>query len=176
MKIIIKSKGGPGSGYYEHDGREGQLGGSSPGKVSLSHHAVQRMKERKKFSSVRAALKKLDGAILPEGEWYCELWRNAQLDGYLVGIGGTVKTVLGSWYNPANLKGMEISAKAMGVKLDLQSSIQAALDNLTQEMLDAFFIDSKVDLQEFKDSWDVYTLSGLTTLLLIQDQTNEHLK
>ena len=36
MKIVVKVKGGPGSGYYEHDGREGQLGGSSPGKVSLS--------------------------------------------------------------------------------------------------------------------------------------------
>lgn len=173
-KLLRAEKGGPGSGSFNHAGILGHQGGSAPGKVSLSQHAVQRMKERKKFKSVRAALKKLDGAILPEREWYCEIYMGDKLDGYLVGAGGTVKTVLGTWYNPANLKGMAISVKAMGVKLDLQSSVQAALDNLTQEMLDAFFTDSKVTLQEFKDSWDVYTLSGLATLLLIQENEDYH--
>jgi len=111
-------EGGPGSGNFAHKGIPGQRGGSvsqrgvaeppSEG-VRLTRHALARMRERGKFQSVRETMKQLEGKQTPEGPWFCEMQRKGKLDGYLVGEDGVVKTVLGSWYNPANLKGEAVS-------------------------------------------------------------------
>lgn len=172
MIIKLRRKGGLGSGHHGHAGLPGQIGGSAPGKVSLSSHAVQRMRERKKYSSVRSTLKKLDGAMVPEGDWYCTLYHNDKLDGYIVGTGRVVKTVLGSWYEPENLKGIAIAVKEQGTYLDFRASVQWQLEQLTQADIDNFCQGLGLDvmeLQEFKSGWKDYSINGLTTLLMLRE-------
>jgi len=110
-------KGGPGSGNWGHVGVPGNRGGSAPGtgspsaKVRLSRHAFQRMKERRKFKSVEDALTGLEGKDLPEEKWYKELRFRGKLDGFIVGEGPVVKTVLDKWYNNRRDKmGQQIKA------------------------------------------------------------------
>lgn len=171
IKLKRSTKGGLGSGHHGHAGLPGQIGGSAPGKVSLSSHAVQRMRERKKYSSVRSTLKKLDGAMVPDGDWYCTLYHNDKLDGYLVGTGRVVKTVLGSWYEPENLKGMAIAVKAATMtSIDIRESVAWQLQQLTQADVDNFSAEMGLDameLQEFKAGWKDFSINGLTALLLL---------
>jgi hypothetical protein len=176
VKIKVRRKGGPGSGHHGHAGLPGQVGGSAPGKVSLSNHAVQRMKERKKYSSVRNTLKKLDGASVPEGEWYCTLYHNDKLDGYLVGVGRVVKTVLGSWYEPENLKGMSIAVKAATMtSIDIRESVAWQLQQLTEADVEKYCSEigaEPMTVQEFKAAWNDYSLNGLTALLLLKESSD----
>ncbi len=111
--------GGPGSGNYEHEGIPGQVGGSKggpslPQKVRLSRHAFQRMGERHLYGAVKKVLKKLEGKQTPEDDWYMTMRDDAeQVHGYLVGMDGVVKTVLGSWYNPSKLRGPDMATLSL---------------------------------------------------------------
>jgi len=132
------------------------------------------MRERKKYSSVRSTLKKLDGTMVPDGDWYCTLYHNEKLDGYLVGTGRVIKTVLGSWYEPENLRGISIAVKAMqNLQPNIRESVQWQLEQLTQTDVDKFCQElglEAMDLQEFKDSWKDFSVNGLTALLLLGEE------
>ena len=104
-------------GNPHHDPQTGQFttagGGGSAApvhvqNVQLSRHAFQRMKERRKFQSVHAALQQLRQVSVPNGEWHMAVRRGNKVDCYLAGNDGVVKTVLGGWYNSAKLGGVAV--------------------------------------------------------------------
>lgn len=168
-----------------HDPATGEFASGSgglratPAEIRLSHHAFQRMAERKKYSSVKQTLRKLIGQPTPPGEWYVAMKRNGALDGYLVGVDGVVKTVLGSWYNPAKLTGVEVplTEAATESKLSLRRSIAWQLDNLTQAIVTTFCeIAGREAMtpETFRTWWADWTPDGLECLLIARSEAEDH--
>lgn len=132
--IEIAVEGGPGSGNWGHAGIPGNVGGSAArsgpviaqatpsekvrkartafNNIWVSPHAKKRTAERRKYQSVKAAVDRLRRMETPPGEWHMTLTRRGKLDGYLVGVDGVVKSVLGAWYKKANLKGPDLAEMA----------------------------------------------------------------
>jgi hypothetical protein len=150
----------------------------SGGAPRLSHHAFERMRERGKYAGVKDALRQLAGKPTPEGDWFCPMARKGKLDGYLVGADGVVKTVLGPWYDPAKLRGLEVALAKMAEtsRLDIRRSIQWQLDNLTPAM--AVLVCGYAGLPampdaELRATWQDWTADGLERLLIARSEVED---
>lgn len=154
-------EGGPGSGNAGHKSAKGQRGGSLGGtggglskKVRLSRHAQQRTRERRKYQSVKKTMASLQGKTMPEKDWFVSMSRKGKVDGFLVGIDGIVKTVLGSWGKP---RGQQIVLEAESMQRDraliegvadtisLTRSIKWQFDNMTRAIATKYCEISGID-------------------------------
>jgi hypothetical protein len=63
----------PQTGQFTTAGGAGGAGTAHVQNVQLSRHAFQRMKERRKFQSVHAALQQLQQVSVPNGDWHMAL-------------------------------------------------------------------------------------------------------
>ena len=79
----------------------------------MSRHAWERTKERHMYSHVKHGLKALREAALPEGDWYGVMERGGKRQGFLVGTGFVIKTVLGPWYKESKLRGLAVALKGI---------------------------------------------------------------
>jgi hypothetical protein len=157
-------------------------GGSATSTVTspkLSYHAFQRMRERNKYSGVRETMKRLADRPTPAGDWWVAMTRKGQVDGYLVGTDGVVKTVLGAWGQP---RGMEVRLAEMAEisRLNVRKSIDWQLANLTPGMVAAFCrlagIDPLTPAQfhtNWLEDWQDWTADGLEALLIARSEAED---
>ena len=171
-------EGGPESGNRGHAGVKGSVGGSAPGggaatpQVRLTRHAFERTAERHKFGPVKRAMRALEGKATPQGQWYAEMRRGDALDGYLVGEDGVVKTVLGGWYNRANLRGEQVLLEAVmteaASQLSVIKSIKYHLALLTPNEAWLFCDEAGIERMtpaELGEWWRDWTWDGLLQLM-----------
>ena len=188
---VVGAAGGKFNPNHEPAGsaRGGQFTGKPGGAASvpppkLSYHAVQRMRERGKYAGVREALDRLTGTRTPAGDWYVTMSRKGQLDGYLVGTDGIVKTVLGPWYDRAKLGGLEVTlAKADAgatSQPDIRRSIAWQLDHLTPDMATVFCRLAGLDpltptqlAENWRADWQDWTADGLEALLIARSEAED---
>jgi len=181
----IEEVGGPGSGNWGHRSQKGQRGGSLPGSsglsksVRLSRHAYERMQERRKYQSVQATLDRLQEADVPDDDWYVEMRRQGKVDGYMVGVDGVVKTVLGSWYNPQKLSAdktqVYVEAARRGPQRpQLEKSLRWHLDNMTDEIAakhsEIVGIEPTLRAKEFVEQFEDRTWKGLIGMIVARSE------
>lgn len=143
----------------------------------LSYHAFQRMRERTKYQSVKATLQRLTDMPTPAGDWWVAMTRQGQLDGYLVGTDGVVKTVLGAWGKP---RGTEVLLAEMATsRPNVRRSVEWQLANLTPAIAARFCEIAGIDLltpRQLRVDWQEfagYELDDLEALLIARSEAED---
>ena len=170
------------SGNFGHQGQPGHVGGSGAGVpgVELTRHAFARMKERRKYDSVKRATRALDNVVVPEGDWYMTMTRKGRPDGFLVGTGRAVKTILPQQYKKEKLRGPDMAdtvtmeeAEGDTTRIDARASIEYQFANMTNEQAALFCQIAELPpmtVEALADWWQDWTMDGLAQLLFVQTE------